>query len=173
MTQITANDEVWTVLKFAQGYAVSSIGRVKSLERTIIRKDGKPYPVKGCILKQRTYNYATVDIKIGSPVSVHRLMASAFLELDYNDKLSIVNHKDGNRLNNILANLEVCDHAYNVKDGFNRGRVVHNKGVSILSADDLASIKMLYSEGVYQRDIAKQFNVSQSTISGVVNSVSN
>lgn len=173
MSQITANEEVWEVLSFASGYAVSNLGRVKSLERVITRKDGKAYPIKGCILKQRTYNYATVDIKIGSPVSVHRLVAAAFLGLDYDNKLSIVNHKDGDRLNNNLENLELCDHSYNSKDGFNRGRVIYNKGVRLLSEEDIITIKKLYSEGVYQRDIAKQFSVSQPTISGVVNNVSN
>ena len=173
MSQITASEEVWEALSFASGYAVSNLGRVKSLERTITRKDGKPYPIKGCILKQRTYNYASVDIKIGSPVSVHRLMAAAFLGLDYDDKLSIVNHKDGDRLNNNLENLEVCDHSYNIKDGFARGRVIHNKGQSCLSEDERKEIKKLYEDGVYQKEIAKLFNVSQAKISGVVNDITN
>lgn len=171
--QIKADEEVWEVLSFASGYAVSNFGRVKSLARTIIRKDGKPYPVKGCILKQRTYDYASVDIKVGSPVSVHRLMASAFLGLDYEDKLSIVNHKDGDRLNNILENLEICDHSYNTKDGFVRGRVIHNKGKCCLSEEQKRDVKKLYTGGIFQKDIAKLFNVSQATISGVVNDITN
>lgn len=158
----------WRPVPFADGYEVSNFGDVRSISRTIIRKDGKPYPVKGKLLKQRTYNYATVDLKIGSPVTVHRIVASAFLGLDYSDKKVQVNHIDGNRLNNMLLNLELCDASYNVKDGFNRGRVIHNKGKSRLCEDDIIEIKSLSRSGLTQREIAKRFNVSQSLINGVL-----
>lgn len=50
---------------------------------------------------------------------VHRIMAYVFLnhaEKPYLD----VNHKDGNRRNNSLDNLELVTHSYNVKDSYNR-----------------------------------------------------
>lgn len=54
-----------------------------------------------------------------SQLYVHRIMAYVFLnhaEKPYLD----VNHKDGNRRNNSLANLELVTHSYNIRDGYNR-----------------------------------------------------
>lgn len=161
--------EIWRDIPFASDYQVSNLGRILSKQRIIYQRNGKPYTVSEKILKPQTFNYATVDLRIGKLVLVHRAVASAFLGLDYSDVLCLVNHKDGNRLNNQLTNLELCDHSYNIKDGFNRGRVIHNKGKSLLSLDDKLEIIKLCKSGIPQRQIAKLFNVSQSKISGVLN----
>ena len=52
---------------------------------------------------------------------LHRLMAQTFLENKENKKT--VNHKDSNRGNNNLSNLEWATHSENVKHGFLMGRV--------------------------------------------------
>ena len=44
---------------------------------------------------------------------IHRLVAEAYLENPNN--LPVVNHKDLNKLNNALTNLEWCTQSYNVK----------------------------------------------------------
>lgn len=74
------------------------------------------------------YPYFSVYIGngISKKVKVHR--AVAFQYLPNPDSLPQVNHKDGNRSNNHVTNLEWCDAAYNVSDGFSRGRIVWNKG---------------------------------------------
>lgn len=161
--------EIWQDVPFANNYQVSNLGRILSKQRIVYQRNGKPYTVSEKILKLQTFNYATVDLKIGKMVLVHRAVAAAFLGLDYSDVLCLVNHKDGNKLNNQLTNLELCDHSYNNKDGFKRGRVIHNKGKSVLSAEDKVDIIDLCKSGIPQRQIAKLFNVSQSKISGVLN----
>ena len=45
--------------------------------------------------------------------------------------------------------------------------------LSFASGDEKKEIKKLYEEGIYQKDIAKMFNVSQAKISGVVNDITN
>lgn len=50
---------------------------------------------------------------------VHRIMAYLFLNL-VNKPYLCVNHKDGNRRNNNLDNLELVTYSYNIKDGYNR-----------------------------------------------------
>lgn len=60
------------------------------------------------------YKQCTLAID-GKPVRVrvHRLVAFLFLDTPSNYKELVVNHKDGNKLNNHYSNLEWCTYAYN------------------------------------------------------------
>ena len=51
--------------------------------------------------------------------SIHRLVAEAFLPNPNN--FPVVNHKDGNKLNNRVDNLEWCTQSYNVKESYRLG----------------------------------------------------
>ena len=44
---------------------------------------------------------------------VHQLVAITFLNHNINGLNSIINHKDNNKLNNYVDNLEICDMRYN------------------------------------------------------------
>lgn len=83
-------------------YEVSNEGKVFSL---VSNKELKPNIVNG---------YCQVGLhKNGVQINklVHRLVAEAFLENPNN--LPQINHKDENRLNNCVNNLEWCDSKYN------------------------------------------------------------
>ena len=93
-------------------YEVSSHGNVRSIERTIINKHGKPqrYPAKVLkpdvlVTEQTAYHRVTLskDHKT-TRFSVHRLVAIMFLPL-VSDKPH-VNHLDNDGLNNKVSNLE-------------------------------------------------------------------
>ena len=58
--------------------------------------------------------YYYVSIK-GKLIAVHRLVATAFIPNP--NKLPQVNHKDEDKLNNDVSNLEWCDAAYNSRYG--------------------------------------------------------
>lgn len=97
-------NEVWKDIEGYEGlYQVSNLGRVKSLKKNIIRKQtlGKDGYLR-VILKHngKSKNF-----------SVHRLVAKAFLKNVFN--YPEVNHKDENKTNNNVSNLEWCTRKYN------------------------------------------------------------
>lgn len=104
---------VWKEIKGFPDYQVSDTGEVKSTKYwgQFRRKDS------GGLLHQRTYKsgYKYVNLyKDGHmySVKVHRLVAQAFLPNPNN--LPQVNHKDENKANNNLINLEWCNVVYNL-----------------------------------------------------------
>ena len=107
--------EYWKpVVGYEEHYQVSNFGRVKSI------KFGKEI-----ILKQhiRGGYYSVVLSKNGivKRYSVHRLVAQAFI--DNSDNLPQINHKDEDKTNNNVDNLEWCDSEYNNNYGTRNKRV--------------------------------------------------
>lgn len=98
------NDEEWKELKIGYGYyLISSKGRVLSLYNNTPR-----------VLKQfncNGYNYVSIE---GKDRRVNRLVAKAFI--DNPDKLPVVHHKDGNKLNNDKSNLQWTTFSENTKE---------------------------------------------------------
>jgi hypothetical protein len=97
-----------------------------------ISSDGKVYSDKSNIeLKQSigTTGYYRVNLNNkdgGKTFKVHRLVAIHFIENP--NKLNIVNHKDGNKLNNNVENLEWCDYSHNNRHARENGLCVNPKG---------------------------------------------
>lgn len=108
--------EIWKPIKDFEGlYEVSNYGRVKSLSRTIHRKNGTLLGVKEKILSSwKCCEYPVVSLwkeNSSKPFYIHRLVAQAFIPNpnNYNE----VNHKDEVKSNNRVDNLEWCTHHYN------------------------------------------------------------
>lgn len=104
-------EEIWKDIEGYEGlYQVSNMGRVKSLSRKIKRKGNYLYESKDHILrfgqiKANWYKYVVLsNNKIKKTISVHRLVAIAFIPNPENKRT--VNHKDGNKENNYMSNLE-------------------------------------------------------------------
>lgn len=109
--------EIWKDISGYEGYQVSDLGRVKSLN---YRRTGKERVLVGCKDKD---GYLRVDLcKDGreKKCKVHRLVAKAFIPNP--EGLPQVNHKDECKTNNVLSNLEWCDAKYNVNYGTRTGR---------------------------------------------------
>ena len=106
-------EEQWLDIIGYEGYQVSNLGRVKSLGNYKTRKEKI---LKQCIDKD---GYLQVQLCKNGKIKtfkVHRLVAQAFIPNP--DNLPQVNHKDENKENNIVSNLEWCTQQYNSEYSF-------------------------------------------------------
>ena len=123
-----ANREIWKPVPGYEGfYEVSSLGRVRSVDRVIIRKNGEKRTVKGTILSptKRKDGYLTIGLRReGSHKThkIHRIVMLAFVGEPPEGKYE-VDHKDGNPENNRLSNLEYVSRKENyMRMAANQGR---------------------------------------------------
>lgn len=115
---IAMTEEWRPVVGFEGWYEVSSKGRVRSMPRTIIQKSvaGSVCAERraGKMMKQHENNCGYLYVALSKQgkrkaYRVNRLIASAF----FGPSDLWVNHKDMNRKNNHVENLEYCTPLYN------------------------------------------------------------
>lgn len=114
-------EEIWKDVCGYEGlYQVSNLGNVRSLDRFELLKNNVSRRRKGRMLKQQVDKDGYLVVGFTKEAKhyyfkVHRLVATAFLENSEN--YNQVNHKDENKGNNVVTNLEWCDAKYNTNYG--------------------------------------------------------
>ena len=107
--------EIWKPIKDYEGlYWVSNLGKVKNKYNHILKPE---YSNKG---------YACVQLRKEEKPRKHRvhiLVAKVFIPNP--DNLPEINHKDENKTNNAVSNLEWCDHIQNMKS-YRKNHPNHN-----------------------------------------------
>lgn len=115
-------NEIWKDIPGYVGtYQISNLGRVRSIPRTIIDKNGTEKNLPGKILSVAKYSngYCFVGLAndgITKQQMIHRLVLLAFVASSDLE----VNHKDGNKSNNALDNLEYVTHSENICHSYQR-----------------------------------------------------
>lgn len=159
--------ETWKVITGYENYEVSDQGRVRSLERYekcngILRRRNEK------IIKQSVnkYGYPFVSLsKNGIRVvrTVHRLVAEAFLPNPQN--FPQVNHKDEDKTNNVVSNLEWCDASYNVS--YSQGRPVSAIKDNIVIETYRDSAEAMRKTGIEKANIRRVCDGVRKTAGGL------
>jgi hypothetical protein len=106
-------------------YLVSNTGEIKGVKTGKIRKKNINHE-----------GYYFVGISLGSRknqpcIKVHRAVAETFLINENN--YPVINHKDGNKLNNYVENLEFCTYQYNSQHASDNELITYAKKVICLN----------------------------------------
>ena len=170
--------EIWLDIDHIKHNQISNLGRIKTKSR-VIENNSKNYKRKSYykprlkrlhIHKDGYVRYAISSDGVKFYGTAHRLVANHFIPNPYN--LPCVNHKDGNRSNNVVENLEWCTYKENTEHAINTG-ALNNKGsnnkASKFSNKEIISIRKRIYGGDKSLDIAREYGVSRSTISRMKN----
>lgn len=125
--------EIWKDISgYENIYQISNLGRVKSLTRLVNNTHKSKRLVKERLLKQTICKAGYLKVELSKKQKhetkkIHRLVCAHFLENKEN--YPVINHKDGNKLNNNVSNLEWCSHRYNSNHYFSKNSKSKYRGV--------------------------------------------
>ena len=134
------NKEIWKDIPNYEGlYQASNLGRIKSLERI----DTNNHIIKERVLKQKINKSGYLYVMLyknhnRKTLRVHKLVAQTFIP-NPNNYLQI-NHKDENKHNNCIDNLEWCTPSYNQNYG-TRNEKVSKKVLCIETGEVFPSVR--------------------------------
>lgn len=166
-----ANEEFKDIPNYEKIYQISNYGRVKTLNRIYVRSNGKKQTYKEKIKKLciDCYGYCYVGLsknKSSKRIKTHLLVAKCFLPNKNN--YTEINHKDGNKLNNCVSNLEFCTHSYNIQHAWDNDLISREKpSIRYGKNKSAKKIKIKSNGEIKEYDSIKRFiektNISYST----------
>jgi len=171
--------EYWVEINGWEGlHRISSFGRISSLCNSV-RKIARPMKVEKILkphLNSYTGYYAYVFSDWGrggkdKRMNIHRVVALHFIPNPNN--FPEVNHKDGNKINNKVDNLEWVTREQNIQHGFKNnliktlsGEKAHN---NVLSNEQ---VLFIYNYKGNLRQMGRDLKIPYSSIAGIRNGTS-
>lgn len=160
--------ENWKSIDGYKGlYEVSNLGRVRSLDRIVGNRWGKEHMRKGYVMTSTRTSKGYLGIQLFSngikkSFKTHRLVASAFIPNPLN--LDDVNHKDFDKSNNNVENLEWMSK----EDNMQHARIGGRKAKK-LTMEIAREIRAERAKGVTYRELVGMFECSINNVFRVVN----
>lgn len=145
-------------------YEVSDLGRVRSLDRLCLGKDGREEVHRGQVLSPQGLKNGYLEVYLCRGAkrehrTIHSLVAEAFL--GPRPKGHDILHFDGNRKNNCYTNLGYDTRAENLHSTYLYGGKQANGKLSLSDVDDIRD-RLAAGESGYR--IAKDYNVHPTAI---------
>lgn len=151
--------EIWKQIKFNTNYEISNLGNVRNVKTKRVLKpsvSNKGYYLVALSKNGKSHTY-----------TIHKLVAEHFL---------VINHKDHNKLNNSIDNLEYVTQQENIQLAFKNGRcdkVKQKAKQNILKASNSEKIKVnqydingnFIKQWNYIREVQKALNINNANIS--------
>lgn len=168
--------EIFKEIAGYPNYLISNYGRVRTKSRkvryihSVTKKEHYRLTNDRFLIQyeNKRTGYKFIQPRVnGKPKNetIHRLVALTFIPNPNN--YNIVNHKDGNKHNNKVENLEWCTDSYNHEHATKNG--LKAKGSQIFSSklneSSVLAIKKLIKQGWADSELSSLFNVSRSNIS--------
>lgn len=172
--------EEWRPVVGYEGlYMVSSLGRFYSRTRTVATRYGAVRRIPGRFLRPKVNSRSGyVEVMLYQPASedggrktvrAHKIVAHAFLGEPPAD--SVINHKDFDRTNNFVTNLEYVSHAENIRHAIDGGRVRVRNGEeasrSVLTEAEVLQFRRL-AKTERVADIARRFGHNYHTVHAAI-----
>ena len=153
-----------------KGFDMKNIDIERIETKYTINKDGTVVNTKNeRVIKGSLTNVGYVRITFfGERISLHRLIATKYLPVI--DGKKYINHKNGDKLDNRVENLEWCTMSENVKHAFDTG--LKNASINPSKGEDNNNSKLtdelvvdiLKNSNLTYSEIANKYGVSKSTI---------
>lgn len=156
------SDEVWKDIKDFPDYQISNYGRVKSFKRNS----------EGLIMKEQYYKYGYAYVSLSTKINgatkkvkkkIHRLVLENFQPIEDMDNLQ-VNHKDENKTNNHIDNLEWVTAKENMNYGTRQDRAINKTSKKVLCIETGIIYKSL-------AEAARQTGIDQGNLSRCCNGI--
>lgn len=166
--------EIWKQVKGFEDYEISNLGNIRSYNKTSDKHIHKTIKIN-----HTKEGYEVITLSKTRKYLIHRLVAETFI--DNPDNKKEVNHKDLNKSNNKVSNLEWVSHSENMKHAYVNGVVKMPEGGKktqwkrVLTDEQVREIRNTYiphDKNFGMKALAKKYGVSESVIKKVANRVS-
>lgn len=171
-TEAHRSAEVWKpITGFELSYEVSNLGRIRSIDRVVMRSNGRIFTLRGRIRQTPLVSgYPTVSLSIAGLMQtfyVHHLVAEAFIGPRPIGK--DVAHGDGDKKNPALSNLRYATRSENEADKIAHGTQASGSKSPLARLDEnqVREIRRRSSES--HDNLAREFGCSTFNIRDIVN----
>lgn len=149
------------VIGYEGYYEISNHGNVRSTSYKGVKQ------LSPSIQRNGYLNVIFCIKQIKAHKTIHRLVAINFI--DNPDNLPTVNHLDGNKLNNLVDNLEWCTVEHNNLHAKNNSLLqrYEDRPAAKLTIEKVLSIPSLIDRGATTDDLKNYFNVSRRCIDNI------